>query len=85
MDYANASKEKAQENYNKHEMNPLGETIIGKTNSSVMTGNNSTIIIAKLQNTYNQIDNKSPIAIGDFRTVAVPFHKENQVLFQPMI
>ena len=28
--YANASKEKAQENYNKHEMNPLGETIIGK-------------------------------------------------------
>ena len=28
--YANASKEKAQENYNKHEMNPLGETITGK-------------------------------------------------------
>lgn len=28
--YANASKEKAQENYNKHEMNPLGETIAGK-------------------------------------------------------
>ena len=28
--YANASKEKAQENYNKHEMNPLGETIVGK-------------------------------------------------------
>lgn len=27
--YANASKEKAQENYNKHEMNPLGETITG--------------------------------------------------------
>ena len=27
--YANASKEKAQENYKKHEMNPLGETIIG--------------------------------------------------------
>ena len=27
--YANASKEKAQENYNKHKMNPLGETIIG--------------------------------------------------------
>ncbi len=25
--YANASKDKAQENYNKHEMNPLGETI----------------------------------------------------------
>ena len=28
--YANASKEKAQENYNIHEMNPLGETITGK-------------------------------------------------------
>ena len=28
--YANASKEKAQENYNKHETNPLGETITGK-------------------------------------------------------
>ena len=28
--YANASKEKAQENYNKHDMNPLGETITGK-------------------------------------------------------
>ena len=28
--YANASKEKAQENYNKHKMNPLGETITGK-------------------------------------------------------
>jgi len=28
--YANASKEKAQENYNKHEMNQLGETITGK-------------------------------------------------------
>ena len=28
--YANASKEKAQENYNKHGMNPLGETITGK-------------------------------------------------------
>ena len=28
--YANASKEKAQENFNKHEMNPLGETITGK-------------------------------------------------------
>ena len=28
--YANASKEKAQENYNKHSMNPLGETITGK-------------------------------------------------------
>ena len=28
--YANASKEKAQENYNKHEMSPLGETIAGK-------------------------------------------------------
>ena len=28
--YANASKEKAQENYNKREMNPLGETITGK-------------------------------------------------------
>ena len=27
--YANASKEKAQENYNTHEMNPLGETITG--------------------------------------------------------
>ena len=27
--YANASKEKAQENYNKHKMNPLGETITG--------------------------------------------------------
>ena len=25
--YANASKKKAQENYNKHEMNPLGKTI----------------------------------------------------------
>jgi hypothetical protein len=28
--YANASKEKAQENYNKHEMNPLGEMITGQ-------------------------------------------------------
>lgn len=28
--YANASKEKAQENYNIHETNPLGETITGK-------------------------------------------------------
>lgn len=28
--YANASKEKAHESYNKHEMNPLGETITGK-------------------------------------------------------
>ena len=28
--YANASKEKAQENYNKRKMNPLGETITGK-------------------------------------------------------
>ena len=28
--YANASKEKAQENYNKHETNLLGETITGK-------------------------------------------------------
>jgi DNA repair photolyase len=28
--YANASKEMAQENYNKHETNPLGETITGK-------------------------------------------------------
>ena len=28
--YANASKEKAQENFNKHKMNPLGETIVGK-------------------------------------------------------
>ena len=28
--YANASKEKAQENYNRHETNPLGETIAGK-------------------------------------------------------
>ena len=27
--YANASKGKAQENYNKHRMNPLGETITG--------------------------------------------------------
>ena len=27
--YANASKEKAQENYNKHKTNPLGETITG--------------------------------------------------------
>ena len=28
--YANASKEKAQENYNKHKMNPLGEMITGQ-------------------------------------------------------
>ncbi len=28
--YAKASKEKAQENYYKHEMNPLGEKIVGK-------------------------------------------------------
>ena len=28
--YANASKEKAAENYNKHKTNPFGETIIGK-------------------------------------------------------
>ena len=38
--YANASKEKAKENYNKHEMNPLEETItsnVGKGASSYYT------------------------------------------------
>ena len=66
-------------------MNSHGEMVTGKTNSSVMTDNNSAIMIVEIQNTHNQIDIKSPIAIGDFRTDAVPFHKENQALFQPMV
>ena len=48
-------------------MNSLAETITGKTNSSVMTDENSAIMIAELQDTENQIDANSAAIVADLK------------------
>ena len=53
-------------------MNPLGETITGKTNSSVMTDEISSVATDKLQNTENQVDDNSAIAIAELRDYNKP-------------
>ena len=63
--YANASKEAAVRNWRQHENNRFGETITGKTDSSVMTDENSTIAIAEFQDTNNQFVDNSAIMIGE--------------------
>ena len=65
--YANASKEVSVRNWEQHENNRFGETITGKTNSSVMTDEMSTITIAELQNTENQVDDNSTITIAELK------------------
>ena len=48
-------------------MNSHAEMITGKTNSSVMTDENSAIMIAELQDTENQIDANSAAIVADLK------------------
>ena len=48
-------------------MNPLGEIVTRKPNSSVMTDEMSPITIGEIQNTENQLDANSAIAIAELK------------------